>query len=1042
MAESGVLNIHWAYGFSKDIVGGVHSLSTKDRNALFFLSAHSGVIYDFEHRSQMILQGHCNTISCCAVSKDKRWIVTADMGADSILVVWDSFTGAPVKTIFAPHTNGCISVDISDDALYIATLKAPSNDGEPQEVAIWAWTRQQQNSDLPLLREPMISSEKQHRIIFNVFNQSEIATTGAKTVCFWTWEEFRLEGYVGKVSKTDFGHFSGRLTNTIFLGKSGNALTCSDEGYTILWETQYATILLDDANSGDKLMRTASKVLRLVDNTGIASMQIIQDYIAVACMDGAVRFYDYFLRLEAWFEDFAAGPLTSLSFSVQENPYPEGEAGSPGLQFWVPDFIVGTADAFIVGAESALFDEIRAEDRRGTLLMQGMSDEVSAVACHPTNPLVAFACVNGNVHMWDYEMKILINLREFNSKKASALAANASATQGGSNTSAAAASGNASVGGNTSRVVKKLQGDVSSAQGGSSDGKNTSANTSYLRPQCIAFEPTTGEFLAVGFTSGHVKFVNVETLEDMVSYAPSLDTILSLSFSSSGMFLAAYDTSNHVMLWKRVLPDDEFGEYTSPSAADSIERDAAQASFVYIGRILAHSAPIVGLTFGFKDQRDMLISVSQDKYCVEYDLHESSTSVGIVAVGNGPPGTASGANSRNRLELTGIPSASMWHPHLLEDVEDRFVIANNEFKFKEFNADSKQCRKTTLAPTFGISNSPSAPSAMGGAPTRLLPLPLSTAAKAANAESNANVAPRHYVYATSHRVIGVGCFPLTGNPEEVVGLVAHPSRISDLAVSFDGKFVFTSGGTDLSVNMWSANVQPLINTMKHPTMEPFYRLLDEGGAAAEGELYDNIVDYFYLCQIRSHGENVMDPRAITGRIPIGEISTLMRAIGFFPSEEDILNMTNEVRYKAFMTTGVLNYDIDLEDFIKLYVNHRPLFPLNSNSIENAFAEIAQYMKKSKDRKKGGRLGAQASTENDLESADIGGGVTIPWNELTQLLGIEGEALTPNDLSACLIALMGENGAAMLGTGGKGSDPNVVMNSQIFAEEILGFESSS
>lgn len=67
-----------------------------------------------------------------------------------------------------------------------------------------------------------------------------------------------MEGYVGKVSKTDFGHFSGKLTSSVFLGTSGNALTCTDEGYTILWETQYATVLLDDPN--DRLMRTASKV--------------------------------------------------------------------------------------------------------------------------------------------------------------------------------------------------------------------------------------------------------------------------------------------------------------------------------------------------------------------------------------------------------------------------------------------------------------------------------------------------------------------------------------------------------------------------------------------------------------------------------------------------------------------------------------------------------------------------------------------------------------------------------------------------------------
>ena len=102
-------------------------MATNDRKAIFFVSSHSGVIYDYELRNQMILQGHCNLISCCAVSKDKRWIVTADIGEDSILVVWDSFSGAPVKTLFNPHKKGVISLDISDDALFICTLGAPDH---------------------------------------------------------------------------------------------------------------------------------------------------------------------------------------------------------------------------------------------------------------------------------------------------------------------------------------------------------------------------------------------------------------------------------------------------------------------------------------------------------------------------------------------------------------------------------------------------------------------------------------------------------------------------------------------------------------------------------------------------------------------------------------------------------------------------------------------------------------------------------------------------------------------------------------------------
>ena len=75
----------------------------------------------------MILQGHCNGIACCAVSKDKRWIVSADTGDEAILVVWDSISGVPVKTIFSPHKKGAISIDISNDALFIVTLGTTSS---------------------------------------------------------------------------------------------------------------------------------------------------------------------------------------------------------------------------------------------------------------------------------------------------------------------------------------------------------------------------------------------------------------------------------------------------------------------------------------------------------------------------------------------------------------------------------------------------------------------------------------------------------------------------------------------------------------------------------------------------------------------------------------------------------------------------------------------------------------------------------------------------------------------------------------------------
>ena len=251
-------------------------MCTPDRKSIFSVSSHSGVIYDYENRTQLILQGHCNLISCCAVSKDKRWIVTADHGDESILVVWDSFSGAPVKTLFNPHKMGVISLDISEDALFICTLSAPESvsllvkveyythhfqsiQRSIQEVSIWAWTRE---LDVPILRKDLISPESQHLIRFDPSRQNEFSTTGPKTVCFWTWEEFSIEGYLGKVSKTDFGHYSGKFTSTVYISGTETAMTSTEDGFVIVWETQYATVLLDDPS--DRLMRTASKVRVLV----------------------------------------------------------------------------------------------------------------------------------------------------------------------------------------------------------------------------------------------------------------------------------------------------------------------------------------------------------------------------------------------------------------------------------------------------------------------------------------------------------------------------------------------------------------------------------------------------------------------------------------------------------------------------------------------------------------------------------------------------------------------------------------------------------
>ena len=129
------------------------------------------------------------------------------------------------------------------------------------------------------------------------------------------------------------------------------------------------------------------------------------------------------------------------------------------------------------------------------------------------------------------------------------------------------------------------------------------------------------------------------------------------------------------------------------------------------------------------------------------------------------------------IEVEARPTAILWYPIIdSNDTEDRFIIANDEYKFKEFNADSKQCRKTTLAPVFSnflnsnfqnnfnnnnrvqsygsndaLTNSSSAISS----PLNFL-IPITINGKVS-----------HYGYSCSSRIIGLGSFPLTGDPSEV-----------------------------------------------------------------------------------------------------------------------------------------------------------------------------------------------------------------------------------------------------------------------------------
>ncbi len=182
----------------------------------------------------------------------------------------------------------------------------------------------------------------------------------------------------------------------------------------------------------------------------------------------------------------------------------------------------------------------------------------------------------------------------------------------------------------------------------------------------------------------------------------------------------------------------------------------------------------------------------------------------------------------------------------------------------------KICKKTCLGPTYG------------GEITKLLVLN--------PADEKNDYQDKYLAYATREKVVGIIKLPLDGNPNNTMGLIAHPTKITSISSVVDGKLFFTSGADDLCVNMWQVDFSVLAESFyEEPGSDPFPDLL-EGGA--NGQVMSDLKDFFYYSQIRSKDEHTTKARKLDGKVPLSAIANMMRSMGFYPTQKEIENMQN------------------------------------------------------------------------------------------------------------------------------------------------------
>lgn len=928
-----------------------------------YIAAHTAVIFDCHTRAQLVLQGHRNPISSLVATEDRSLVVTADEGPDSsMIVVWDVTTGEPVRTIENPHATGVVAMDITPDGAYavtVAGVDAFASADEAQEMCVWRLDDDDAFDDgngNPALDRS--ASEDRPAPVLRGY-----APDGDAQTCVrfhpYDWTEFATNGRrrVFFWSRDDEGSET--------LRRYSPPASARDFKQSIGDFTRSVFVAVPGEGAGRGMCVTGTRDGDVVvwDSGGVPPGGLAR--FAASGMRPGDRRAIKILRVHHAAVTHLGVVRGSVAGVGPTHLVTGGDDGNVRffdrklrLTAWFDGLDAGgvTSVSFtrprgLGRGRFGVFDEDAGRD--GEEMLMGDFDAPDFVVGTDRSNVVALRAAT------------------FEDAGAAEAIRTAETLVEGTHDAVIAADAH------PNEPVLCCVGSGGFVWTWDYDAKRVVASRDASRRGAVpspsaARYRSDGEGLIVGTHGGHLKALDPRTLAEVQSmrFTNHAVTRVVTSDDAACSYAAVADAGGCVGVFRLRGPVREPPEGTDPSRA-----------FEFIGKHRAHEE-VRGLALRATDDGKVeLASCGAEGRLVRYDVAGSTAEEGVktLATSDVALGGLAAGGSASPTALAFAPGSK--RPTLL--------VADDACRVRTVDCETLTAISVTLAPAYG------------GFLARIQPFGDDTVGW-------------RLAYATADAVAGVATYPLDGDPDRAVGLIAHPGAINAEAtcVGHDGRAMFTVGGGDRSdagrvINCWTVDPEAYLPggvedaaALAAPARERFARLV-EGGA--EGETMTDARRLFVYAQLRAQGEDSTANRAagLDGRVPLEHLPALMRALGHYPSERELNDAMIELKVEAENRGESPPTEIDFDRLVALFANRGPAESPGLETVQAAF-----------------------------EALGAGGDAAIDRASLVRALTTSGEAMTREELDAAAEALLGPGAVA------EDLIPEAV-TARDFAEETLG-----